>query len=245
MDLKPQHLASPSQMTLVGDILVQPLKRSEISKAATTWHDAFVEDPLFSYIQAGKKPSHASNLWRKTIYKSLLRTWRRNRVTLTVNAGASLAVFTPAFMNRDHKLPTERLLYTFVAIIKRLSDNKEQRKREKEYEIKRDEVFSRVIGDRDKEMAVLDLLCTELASQGHGYGGALVDAINLLADLRAKDTWLISSNILNTAFYESHGFKGVADIVLGDDNPVWHEAPVIVKLMVREHHDVLTPKSMV
>lgn len=51
------------------------------------------------------------------------------------------------------------------------------------------------------------------------------------ADEQGRATYLISSNILNTGFYNSCGFVGVADVVLGDNNPTWHKKPVIVKIV--------------
>lgn len=51
------------------------------------------------------------------------------------------------------------------------------------------------------------------------------------ADLTHTGSWLESSNIKNTEFYESHGFVGVVDVVIGNHNPTWHEPPVIVKVV--------------
>lgn len=41
----------------------------------------------------------------------------------------------------------------------------------------------------------------------------------------------MSSNIKNTAFYNSVGFNTVAEIVLGDTNPEWEHPPVIICLV--------------
>jgi len=43
--------------------------------------------------------------------------------------------------------------------------------------------------------------------------------------------WLVSSNIANTAFYNSHGFQTIALILLGEDNPDWHAEPIVVSLV--------------
>jgi len=41
-------------------------------------------------------------------------------------------------------------------------------------------VTKEMIGDRAKDMLYVDLLCTSPESQGHGYGGALLDTITRL-----------------------------------------------------------------
>lgn len=51
------------------------------------------------------------------------------------------------------------------------------------------------------------------------------------AEAQSRAIFLISSNINNTAFYESCGFSVVGEYSLGDDNPSWTEAPVIVRLV--------------
>ena len=74
-----------------------------------------------------------------------------------------------------------------------------------------------------EDMIYVGLLATEPASQGKGYGGALLEVINDFvsaiplinsrhylpqfssqADELSKATWLISSNTLNDPFYNSH-----------------------------------------
>ena len=49
------------------------------------------------------------------------------------------------------------------------------------------------------------------------------------ADALLCATYLTSSNVDNTQFYEACGFKTVAEITLGEGNPDWKEPPVIVQ----------------
>lgn len=46
-----------------------------------------------------------------------------------------------------------------------------------------------------------------------------------------RTTWLMSSNIEVPGFYESFGFRSVATITLGEDNPTWTEAPVVMPVV--------------
>lgn len=41
----------------------------------------------------------------------------------------------------------------------------------------------------------------------------------------------MSSNIVNEPFYNSHGFKAVSDVIVGDDNPAWNKDPVDVQVV--------------
>ena len=43
-----------------------------------------------------------------------------------------------------------------------------------------EKLISEVLGDRIKDMIFVDLLATQPESQGHGYGGALLDTITRL-----------------------------------------------------------------
>jgi len=54
------------------------------------------------------------------------------------------------------------------------------------------------------------------------------DTFIFKADSRGRAMWLISSNYSNTTFYESHGYFEVGRIILGDDNPLWKEPPVVM-----------------
>ena len=42
-----------------------------------------------------------------------------------------------------------------------------------------------------------------------------------------------SSDLHKTEFYKAHGFKSVADVVLGDQNPKWHDVPVNIEIVSR------------
>ena len=51
------------------------------------------------------------------------------------------------------------------------------------------------------------------------------------ADMLGEACWLGSSNIANEPFYNSHGFMAVGEAIIGDDDPDWHDAPVIVQIV--------------
>ena len=77
-------------------------------------------------------------------------------------------------------------------------------------------------------MIYVNLLATTPSAQGHGYGGALLDAVCAMGDAQEREVCLNSSNYANTGFYESHGFTVVGQIELGRDNPTWKKDPIII-----------------
>ncbi|KAJ8502769.1 hypothetical protein ONZ45_g11458 [Pleurotus djamor] len=88
-----------------------------------------------------------------------------------------------------------------------------------------------VLGRRVNTMVHVDGLSTDPKIQGHGYGGALLDAISSLTDSASQASYLESSNAATTSFYMYHGFLPVADILVGEDDPEWTEDPLVVKLV--------------
>jgi hypothetical protein len=63
------------------------------------------------------------------------------------------------------------------------------------------------------------------------------------ADAHGRASWLLSSNINNTGFYNSFGYITQAEIILGDDDPDWTEPPFVVTLVrFYDHLDVNTNK---
>ncbi|TFY54738.1 hypothetical protein EVJ58_g8681 [Rhodofomes roseus] len=124
----------------------------------------------------------------------------------------------------------------------RKSRTAEQKKRIAEMMSKQDAAIKSALGDKIQGMFAVEGLATHPNKQGRGYGSALMAAANAKADALGVASWLSSSNIANTAFYESCGFAVVKEFAIGEDNPTWTEPPVIVRIMARERmggtHDV-------
>lgn len=84
------------------------------------------------------------------------------------------------------------------------------------------------LGPRFRDMVTLELLATHPRAQRKGYGGALVDDVTAFADAQGRATFLISTDVNNTLFYESHGLVTVADVWVGDDAPTWDKKPFVI-----------------
>jgi len=163
----------------------------------------------------------------------------RTKIARTVNKGGSIVIATYAENSSEgrNRKPSDRF-FDFVtkSLFRGLqnSGTPMQRERSKEMMSKAEATVEEAIGDRAKDMLFVDLLATAPAEQGRGYGSAVLDSITKEADIQNRATWLHSSNVSNTEFYNSHGFVTVRTYLLGDKNPEWHEPPVIVSIMVRE-----------
>jgi len=126
--------------------------------------------------------------------------------------------------------------------------------RNEEYEKKLRDAIRQAIGERVKDMVKILVLATESGSQGRDYGGTLLDSVTSLvsriieiilklsdepmyqADLMGQTTMVQADDHHKINFYKAHGFKSVADVVLGNQNPRWHDVPVTIKI-------VSSPKS--
>ncbi|KJA13013.1 hypothetical protein HYPSUDRAFT_50041, partial [Hypholoma sublateritium FD-334 SS-4] len=199
-------------------------------KAVKTLESAFKFDPFVLYMNAGNKAPRAQSRAQDFIYLTFLKT---REVVLTVEAGTALVVVHPE-IGRPQKLIDRVIEYLSRIVFSGPYPTAEQKKRADEQARKLKVVVEETIGNRLPTMMYVDILATDSHSQGRGYGGVLLEAINDLADSCSRALFLQSSNILNEAFYNSHGFQTVGTYYLGDDNPEWTGNPIPIQLMVRE-----------
>ncbi|KAI0265203.1 hypothetical protein BC834DRAFT_880529 [Gloeopeniophorella convolvens] len=228
-----------------GAPVVRLLRHSDISKAIRTMRIAFEPDPWFNYLY---RPDDARGSWKQPILTALedsalrllLHKLVRKRQAFTVkqSRGNSFVLFLPAVDSSDpppstSPSPLDRLI-RLIEKTEVLFQSPEQRRRAKEWVGKVDAAQTKVLPEDElNKYFLINGLAVHPIFQGSGYGSALVNAVCALADMRAAPTWLLSSNIANTGFYNSVGFQTEVDVVLGDNNPSWHSDPVIVPLMVR------------
>ncbi|XP_006460323.1 hypothetical protein AGABI2DRAFT_220269 [Agaricus bisporus var. bisporus H97] len=214
--------------------IVTPLRYAHLKKASLTWVDAFEKDPVLRYIDNNRKQKTKVKETTQIVMFCVLAYWKRRKVALTVDAGASVIFCT---VPDNPGAPIDHCIdwvAKCIGKIFQLLTRDEEKKRAAEFETKMKNAISRSLGDQVKQMLYIDTLATEPASQGWGYGGALLESVGALGDMTNRAIWLKSTNEKNTSFYSFHGYKVVDAVVLGDDNPDWHNAPVVVKIMVRE-----------
>ncbi|KAJ2914545.1 hypothetical protein MD484_g5884, partial [Candolleomyces efflorescens] len=198
--------------------------------ASKNWEAAFANDPLYHYVREGKKQTRAQNLYNRVMISSLLFSWRRTKITITLNHGSSVVIATPP--SKGHpQTPRDKFTEWFQNTVLSLSSIPNGcLKREEEVNSKLEKVVSEKVGERAKVMIYVDLVFTAPESQGHGYASTLLKTLTTLADTLGQACWLVSSNIVNEPFYNSHGFISVGELLLGNENPSWHEKPVRVQV---------------
>ncbi|KII94945.1 hypothetical protein PLICRDRAFT_169647 [Plicaturopsis crispa FD-325 SS-3] len=221
------------------DISIKRLKYRHLPRADRTLADAFVGDPMLKYMRDTpdmKWPRLYDGL-RRAIERTLLVSYVVHKTGLTVDRGAGIVVCveaknSPSKPNRPVDRLIDYVLKQFNGAMERITTLEQKRRRA---EINSHvEVGLKKIGQRIDEMVKLDGLATEPASQGRGYGGALVDAVTAFADSQSRATLLYSSNDANTWFYNHHGFETVHAFEVGAANPTWDGKPVVIRVMVRE-----------
>lgn len=155
----------------------------------------------------------------------------RTKVFLTVEGAVAGVIATPpGSVSKPHDSITTlaRLLLKTVRCKSRY-----EAERLREYNEKVTEAVKNALGDDVKEMWYIDGLFTAPSNQGRGYGRALLNAVISQVDDTFHAAWLKSSDQANTAFYNSHGFMVVTEVVLGDQNPTWTGPPVVITIMLR------------
>ncbi|KAF7970380.1 hypothetical protein HWV62_24237 [Athelia sp. TMB] len=222
-------------------VVVTHLTYNQIPKAVRSFKQAFLGNPQLHYLNdtpdkpEGRWPDIVENI---AMYMgTTLFIFRGKNIVNAVDKGSSCIYTTlaPNSPKGKQKLSERVLEYVFKRITGILSTNSlslQQAERRKEFHSKLDLLLKTALGARQQEMLYVDLLFTAPEAQGRGYASALVRSILAIADSEQRGTWLISGDPANISFYNYHGFETVGEIALGDTNPDWHEAPVVITLLV-------------
>jgi len=246
-------LDSKKEMTNVTFSLLQspgqarPLGFGDFSTISNTMDASLKDDPLTRYLTHTK--DHRDNLvtrfFSNLFRYSYLRQFMYYKTGWTFDDGDAFVCYSdPA----KPKPWTFGILQYIAMQLLFLVRGPEENKRQIEVQNKMDAAAREALGDQAKYMINLANLHTIPAKQGRGYGTTLVKLVTAEADRRSLSTCLCSINVANTGFYNSLGFLTAKHIFIGEDNPAWHEPPVVIDLMVREPatpHTVVKEKSYV
>ncbi|PCH33470.1 hypothetical protein WOLCODRAFT_160089 [Wolfiporia cocos MD-104 SS10] len=197
------------------------------------------DDPLKHYLtdtpDANQNPTSARQE-KTALYLFALDSVRRHE-GWTVGDGDALLVFSPASntVPRRRKLVNQLFSSVIRSILQMYAmlNTKQQKKRSEEMSTKLQSAQKEALKGREGDLISLNLLATAPQKQGRGYASVLVDRLTAIADAQRRGIWLLT-NLYTTGFYERFGFVTIKDIVLGDDDPTWTKAPVIVCIMLRE-----------
>ncbi|OSD04346.1 hypothetical protein PYCCODRAFT_1466307 [Trametes coccinea BRFM310] len=84
-------------------------------------------------------------------------------------------------------------------------------------------------GDHVDKLIEVQGLVTAPAKQGQGYGTALMEFANALADAQDRGVYIFTTDAYR--FYETVGYTLVEEDVLGVDNPKWKGDPVHIRIV--------------
>ncbi|CCL98799.1 uncharacterized protein FIBRA_00804 [Fibroporia radiculosa] len=237
MDMKTQYVLIPEEERAVqaewhsSPPIVAHMKYTHIPAGVRAIEAAFEHDPLKCYINdtPDARNSRLRNAYLRLGLVIQLSMYVHQKEVYTVDGGDAIASYS--------RTGDMGPLFRFFAPIFRALDmfsSPEQKRRRAEANSKLNAANEAIFGKGPYDMVLLMELATTPEKQGRGYGTALVAAVTDIADAIGKRTWLQSSNIANTMFYERCGFVTVGGYKLGDTNPTWTKPPVIVRIMMRE-----------
>jgi len=225
-------LSNESEKTRQPPSSPQRTRHKDLPNITRTVRATAINDPLYKYISEHR----VRNRWRDKLQQVLesmtLSKFIDHRTAWVVDSGDAFIFYSdPA----KHDTRRHKLLSYFASIIRKLTTKAEQKRRHTEFMTKMNAALKASLGDRMKEMYYLDHLATIPAKQGRGYATTLCRVFTDEADMRGLASYLVSSNVeANTRFYNHVGFRIVKEFLLGDDNPTWKRAPVVIAIMVRE-----------
>jgi len=226
-------------MEVAAEIKVEPLQYAEVPKAVHSGVEANKQDPLFRYVLHDVPDYNKSFMIKRRyniIYSLAIADAVRRKCAWTVNHGEALIMLEPTPKDEEKRTRLDRLITNVNGLILkylRSLDSKEQKKRGKEVGEKSAAVVKEAFGDAVADMRVLEGFATAPEKQGRGYGTALAEYVCAISESEGRATWLLSSNVANTPFYEGLGFETVGEFTLGESNPTWKEDPVVIRIMVR------------
>ncbi|KAI0086666.1 hypothetical protein BDY19DRAFT_340758 [Irpex rosettiformis] len=222
-------------MTSVGQPIRQ-LRIGETLKAVRTKQAAMTNDPLQLYLRntPDADTSYFHQAW-STYSAAEFSLAIHKGLAWTVGDSFAVMIYEPADEAKGivGKL-VGRILSLYGSYFTPQVISEIQRRRRRECLSKFEKMVEETLGEKKKSMYYLALLMTRPEQQGRGYGSALVKLMTAFADTHGRESWLLSSNIKNTAFYNSLGFITKAQVAVGDQDPDWTGPPVVVSLMIRE-----------
>ncbi|KAI0811107.1 hypothetical protein BC629DRAFT_1030619 [Irpex lacteus] len=216
--------------------VVRKLRLIDIPKAVYMQEAALQNDPAFYYFRdtSDAKGDNWQKKWCLDLAIQLCKSVRRGQTWMVGDVLASITYELPQQTEDALDKLITRLMKLFDSKMTPKLYSKQQKRRSAEWQLKFRKAIDETVGGRKDPMWFLSELATHPDHQGHGYGSALVKMFTDQADAHGQSSWLMSSNINNTGFYNSLGFMAAADVLLGDNDPDWNAPPVVIKIMIRE-----------
>ncbi|KAL7282490.1 hypothetical protein ACG7TL_003961 [Trametes sanguinea] len=156
---------------------------------------------------------------------TLLDTVHQRR-TLTINHGESVLQYSAPGNGQNS------IWYTTFFRLWQGFDTPELTKRKTETRRKTAVAVEKAFGNKVKDMYSLEILATAPEVRNRGYASALVNTVVKMAAAEGRDVWVVTAN--SCEFYRRLGFVVRTKAVLGEDNPEWHDEPIILHVYQQE-----------
>ncbi|KAH8118717.1 hypothetical protein DFH11DRAFT_1568845, partial [Phellopilus nigrolimitatus] len=208
----------------------------DVKTATKAVTEAEIDDPLMIYMHDTPDARDTRfNRWINRFRYALgMHQWVLRNMGLVVDNGHALVCNQPA-PEADKRSKFDQLLDKLFRLADKalvaVGQTKQQRRRLAEAHATLDRFVEEMLGADAPKMRAVNSLVTAEAFRRRGYGGALVDAITHMADAEGRSTYLLSSNPINTEFYNAHGFFSLAEVLIGENDPTWEKPPISIPLV--------------
>ncbi|KAI0688643.1 hypothetical protein C8T65DRAFT_746500 [Cerioporus squamosus] len=192
------------------DVEVKPLQYRDIPRAVNGVFKAFTNDSTMRYFKEAESPMlYHARQWLDLATR-FADCVNRGRIS-TVDHGTSFIYYGAAGDNK-HKPP-----FSWILRLLGMLRSGEVRKRRNEFLTKATTLIEAAFGEKAEDMFEVEGLGT--------------------ADAQGRATYLITGDAWK--FYESAGYKVIAEDLIGNDNPNYHGPPAPIRLMLREPQPTL------
>ncbi|PIL36516.1 hypothetical protein GSI_00205 [Ganoderma sinense ZZ0214-1] len=203
---------------------VEPLRYSEVSRAARESFNAIDSDSLYRYFRDGDHTPFFS-IREKFQMRATFSDAVHRRKIFTVGHGSAVCYYgVPG--------DKERRLTSWVKKAVRLTQPAELSKRKNEFSETAQRLAQSTFGEQMLDMIEIRGLAVSTKRQGRGYGTALVEAIHAIADEQGRAIWLVTGDAVG--FYETLGYIMIREHWIGTGNPAWNGPPVPVRIVYED-----------
>jgi GNAT superfamily N-acetyltransferase len=194
------------------DTLVRHAVAADMQAVEDTLTDAFADDPMMNWIYPDPE-TRAQR--RREFFAFTLGMARRFGHTYTAGNNQAAAVWTPP----DIEVFDDAAITAFINLLAEQDPARAG-------EVAEGLLSITAHHPQDNPHFYLFLLGTSPSVQSKGFGSLLMQDMLDRCDRQGLGAYLESSNTKNVPFYERHGFKVTAEVLLGDSaviRPMWRE----------------------
>ncbi|KAI0706902.1 hypothetical protein C8T65DRAFT_220779 [Cerioporus squamosus] len=201
---------------------VRPLRYRDVPWAVHATHQAFRNNTMQRYFEDADPAACRESRATISVTVGFAEAIRSRRI-LTIDHGDAILLFGVPGNNEPGPITKT------ISPILRRGDPPELQKRKMEFRIIVATLVKLALGPEIDEMLEIQGLATAPSKQGRGYATALVKTVHDMADAQGRKTYVITGDA--QGFYETVGYRLVAEDWLGIDNPLWDGPAVPIRIV--------------